>query len=142
MKKTVYIFTLVVILFTAIVTTVSASGDIVVIVNKDNNNPIDKKLIIQIYTGSTKGWPDGTPFFSLDQVDSNPIKKNFYKNIIGKIITTIRAIWAQNIFSGRGLPPKFANQDENMKQLVSTNKNAIGYIHAANIDDSVKVITP
>ena len=52
----------------------------------------------------------------------------------------MRAIWQQNIFSGNGLPPKIVSPDSAMKHLVASNRNAIGYILASQVDASVKVI--
>ncbi len=118
------------------------AGDVMVIVNKGNTNPIDRELIIKIYTGAAAGWPDGSPVTAFDQENDNPVRADFYKQIVGKSRAAIRAIRAQNIFSGRGLPPKLANPDAEMKKLVSSDKNAIGYIHASSMDDSVKAVKP
>ena len=127
---------------TAFTTTVAASEKVVVIVHKDNANVVDKRLIVKIYTGAAKSWPDGTPVFALDQANNSSARSEFYASVVGKSKVTMRAIWAQNIFSGRGLPPKLANLDEEMKELVSNNKNAIGYILSSSADDRIKVINP
>ena len=120
---------------------VSAMADeVVVIVNKENNNPIDRALLIKIYTGAARGWEDGTPILALDLDEARPAREEFYTKIIGKSRGAIRAIWAQNIFTGKGLPPKVANPDVEMKKMVKANKNAIGYIRSSSVDDSVKVV--
>jgi len=127
-------------LLAALLDAPAQAADVVVIVNKDNANPIDRALIINIYTGATRGWPDGTPVFALDQDDNSPVRTDFYANVIGKSRAAMRAIWAQNISSGKGLPPKLAKPDAMIKKLVSGNKNAIGYIHASSVDGSIKVV--
>lgn len=124
----------------ALINSPAQADDVVVIVNKGNTNPIDRALVIKTYTGATRGWPDGTPIFALDQDDDSPIRADFYANVLGKSRAAMRAIWAQNIFSGKGLPPKLANPDAEMKKLVSSNKSSIGYIRATSVDDSVKVV--
>lgn len=126
----------------ATVTIAETSDTVIVIVHKENNNIIDNKLIVGIYTGVITSWPDGTPVFALDQARNTKIKNDYYLNIIGKSKITMRAIWAQNIFSGRSLPPETAEPDEEMKRTVSANKHAIGYIWSSSIDESVKLIKP
>ena len=116
------------------------ASDVVVIVNKDNSNTVNKALVIKIYTGEAKNWPDGGPVFALDQAEASPIRANFNSSVLGKSSGNMKALWAQNIFSGKGLPPKVVDPDVEVKRVVSTNKNAIGYIKASSADDSVKVV--
>lgn len=117
-----------------------AADDVVVIIHKDNPHVIDKDYVIGIYTGRTKGWPDGSPVFPIDQGESSTARTAFYDSVIGRSQRNMQALWAQNIFSGKGLPPKLATPDAEMKHIVSTNRNAIGYIRASELDSSVKVL--
>ena len=116
------------------------AADVVVIVNKANTNVVDKGFVAKIYTGETKNWPDGGPVFAIDQSEDNPIRAYFYSRVLNKNIANMKARWAQNIFSGKGLPPKIVNPDAEVKKIVSSNKNAIGYINASSVDDTVKVV--
>ena len=116
------------------------AGDLVVIVNKDNTNAVDKALVVKIYTGATKNWPDGSPILAIDQSEENPIREEFNAGLLGKTIANLKALWAQNIFTGKALPPKIANPDLEVKKIVSANKNAIGYIKASSVDDTVRVV--
>jgi ABC-type phosphate transport system substrate-binding protein len=116
------------------------ADDVVVIVHKDNTSQIDAAYVAQIYTGTLKGWPDGTPVFALDQMEDTPARRQFYTQIVGKSAAAMKAIWSQNIFAGKGLPPKVASPDAEMKRLVATNRNAIGYVLATQADASVRVI--
>ena len=52
----------------------------------------------------------------------------------------MKAVWARVIFTGKGLPPKVFDPDAEVKKVVSSNKNAIGYIRASSVDSSVKVV--
>ena len=116
------------------------AADVVVIVNKANANAVDKALVVKIYTGEAKNWPDGGPVFPLDQGDDSPIRADFNRSVLGKSSGNMKALWAQNIFSGKGLPPKVVNPDAEVKKIVSANKNAIGYIKSSSVDDTVKVV--
>lgn len=116
------------------------ADDVVVIVNKDNTNPVDRVFVQRVYTGALKGWPDGTPVFALDMPDDSPQRERFCTVVLGKSVTHMRALWSQNIFTGKGLPPKVASPDSEMKRIVATNRNAIGYIRASELDTSVKAV--
>jgi ABC-type phosphate transport system substrate-binding protein len=120
---------------------VAAADDaVVVIVHKDNPHAIDRNYLVAIYTGRLKGWPDGSPVFPLDQSDGSSVREAFYLHFVGRTAANMQAVWAQNIFSGKGLPPKIASPDNEMKRIVSTNRNAIGYIRASEVDDTVRVL--
>ncbi|MDX1251894.1 MAG: hypothetical protein IDH49_06530 [Gammaproteobacteria bacterium] len=114
------------------------AGDVVGIVNKGNANAVDKAFVVKVYTGEAKAWADGGPVFAVDQGESNPVRADFYGNILGKSAANMKALWAQNIFAGKALPPKVVDQDAEVKKVVSANKNAIGYISASSVDDTVK----
>ena len=117
------------------------AADLVMIVNKTNTNPIDRVLVISIYTGNTRYWPDDSgPIFAVDQGEHSVIRAEFYTRILGKSVATMKVLWAQNIFSGRALPPKVADPDAEVKRLIAGNRNAIGYIRAVSADDTVRVI--
>lgn len=119
---------------------VLAADEIAIIVHKDNPAVIDTAYVTRIYTGLLKGWPDGSPVFPLDQSDDAPARRVFYARLVGKSPAAMKAIWSQNIFTGKGLPPKVASPDAEMMRIVSTNRNAIGYMLASQVDASVRVI--
>ena len=115
------------------------AADVVVIVNKANANVVNKAFVAKIYTGETRRWPDGGPIFAIDQREDNPIRADFYSHFLNKSLANMKARWAQHIFSGKGLPPKVVNLDAEVKKIVSSNKNAIGYINASSVDNTIKV---
>ena len=128
------------VLFTGAALSMTAwAADVVVIINKDNTNAVDKEFVVKVYTGVTKNWSDGSPIFSLDQGEENQVRVDFYSSVMGKTSGNMKALWAQNIFSGKGLPPKVFDPDSEVKKVVSANKNAIGYIKSSSVDDTVKV---
>lgn len=121
----------------------SASAEnVLVIVNKDNPNTVDRTYIRQIYMATAKVWPDGAPVVVFDQGEESEARDLFYTTIVGKSAANMRALWSQNIFTGKGLPPRIATPDEQMKRTVAGNRNAIGYIRASALDASVRVLSP
>jgi len=139
MKRTILKYLLA--LFAGAALSLSAwAANVVVIVNKANANTVDKAFVVKVYTGEAKNWPDGGPVFALDQGEDNPIRADFNSSVLGKSSGNMKALWAQNIFAGKGLPPKVVDPDADVKKIIRTNKNAIGYIRAASVDDTVKVV--
>jgi ABC-type phosphate transport system substrate-binding protein len=52
----------------------------------------------------------------------------------------LNAYWARLQFSGAVQPPPEISDSQSVRDLVRHNKNAIGYIEASQVDDSVRVI--
>jgi ABC-type phosphate transport system substrate-binding protein len=116
------------------------ADDIVIIVNRDNMNTVDAVFVQRVYVGAIKGWPDGTAVMVFDQPEGSDAREVFCTTVLKKSVTNVKAIWSQNIFTGKGLPPKITTPDLAIKQAVASNLGAIGYIHAAQLDASVKVL--
>ena len=116
------------------------ADDIVIIVNRDNTNVVDAAFVQRVYVGTIKGWPDGTKVLVLDQPEGSDAREIFCTTVLKKSVTNVKAIWSQNIFTGKGLPPKVTSPDEAIKQAVAANIGAIGYIHASQLDATVKAL--
>ena len=78
--------------------------------------------------------------FARDYGPESDARKLFYSAVLGKSNAAMRAIWSQNIFTGKGMPPKVTAEDGEMKRIVAANRNAIGYIRASQIDKTVRVV--
>jgi len=116
------------------------AGDVVVIVNKANDNSVDKALVAKIYTGESKVWAGGGAINAIDLTDDNPGRASFANDFVGKSPAALKSLWTQNVFTGKAVPPKAMSTDEDVKKAVAANKGAIGYIKASSADDTVKVV--
>ena len=116
------------------------AGNVVVIVNKDNDHTVDKALVTKIYSGEVKAWNNGDKILPLDLLENDPERVSFSNDIVGKSVTSLKFAWAQMMFAGTAVPPKEVQSDADVKKYVSDNQNAIGYIKASSVDDSVKVV--
>lgn len=116
------------------------ADDIVIIVNRNNTNIVDAVFVQRVYVGTIKGWPDGTAVLVLDQPEGSDAREVFCATVLKKSVTNVKAIWSQNIFTGKGLPPKVTTPDQAIKQAVAANVGAIGYIHVAQLDATVKAL--
>ncbi len=118
----------------------AASEDkIVVVVHKENLNTVDLAYIAKIYSGTIRAWPDGSLVVALDQPEDSEARAVFTAQVLNRTIANMRAVWSQNIFTGKGLPPKVATELD-AKKIVASNRNAIAYVHASQVDASLRVV--
>lgn len=52
----------------------------------------------------------------------------------------MKAYWSKLIFSGKAKPLKELSSDSEVLRWMSSTPNAIAYIDASKVDDSVKVV--
>lgn len=116
------------------------AGDVVVIVNKGNDSAVDKATVVKIYSGEAKTWSNGDAVAAFDLPEDNPSRAAFAGEVMGKNLSNMKALWAQNVFTGKAVPPKKLGTDEEVKKSVAATKGAIGYIKASSADDTVKVV--
>jgi len=52
----------------------------------------------------------------------------------------LKAHWSKIIFTGRGKPPKAVATGVELRKLIASNAQSIGYIDRELVDDSVRVV--
>ena len=118
----------------------AASAEIAVIVHPDNHSEMDARDIARIFLGSTRSFPNGTTAEPIDQPEDSLTRAVFVSHVLDMTPRRLKSHWSQLKFSGRGRPPKVVGQDEKIKEAVSKNPSMIGYIDAALVDDTVRVV--
>jgi ABC-type phosphate transport system substrate-binding protein len=116
------------------------SDTVIVVINQNNTNVIDFAYVNKIYSGALRAWPDGSPVIALDHPEDTEVRALFSTQVLNRSVANMRAIWSQNIFTGRGLPPKVISVDSEVRRIVGSNKQAIGYLKASNLEGNLKVI--
>jgi ABC-type phosphate transport system substrate-binding protein len=118
----------------------AAAGDPVLIVNPANNQAIDRHWVAKVYLGEIKSWPGGGAVTVYDLPEDSELRGRFSKEILGRSIANMKALWAQFTFSGKAVPPRQLATDEAVKKAVAADKYALGYIDSASVDDSVRAL--
>jgi len=93
-----------------------------------------------IYLGRTTVFPSGKRVVPVDQKDSSPSKARFLELVLKRDAGQLKAHWSKLIFSGQGVPPAIVGTDSEIKSWVARNPDSLGYIDAAQVDSSVKVL--
>ena len=119
-----------------------AFTEIAVIVNPHNSaSDISGKDLKNIYKLKKTTWPDGSRIEAINLKKTDPLRENFSKAVLKKSASAIERFYLKQALSGKGQPPKVLNSSSDVKKLVESDKNAIGYIDANDVDDSVKVLS-
>lgn len=101
---------------------------------------LSKDQVSDVFLGRVLALPDGRSARPVDQPESNPLRDEFYQKVANKSAAEIKAQWAKLYFTGRGVPPIEGRSSDDVKRIVNSTPNAIGYIDQSALDSSVKVI--
>lgn len=118
----------------------AASADIAIIVNVNNNNTITEKDINRIFLGKNKSFSDGDSVKAVNLKSGNTIRTEFEKKALGKSSKQVKAYWSKLIFSGKAKPLVESGSDAEALEYVAENPEAIAYIDASKLNDTVKVV--
>jgi len=118
-----------------------AHAELVLIAHPGNTTEaLTAKQAKRIYLGKDKSFPGGGRVTAADQEKGSPARVEFYARIVKKSPTKLNSYWSKKLFSGKGAPPPVIGDDEEIKTWVSKHPNGLGYVDAAVLDDSVKVL--
>jgi ABC-type phosphate transport system substrate-binding protein len=117
-----------------------AAEDIIVVVHKENANDIDLAYVAKIYSGAVRSWPDGNPITAIDYPEDADARIRFSAKVLNRSVANMRAIWSQNIFAGKGLPPQVVKNEDDIKRTVLLNKYSIAYLPASLVEGNMRII--
>jgi ABC-type phosphate transport system substrate-binding protein len=117
-----------------------AQANVAVIVHLDNNANITQKDAQRIYLGKSKKFPDGLEALPVNLPKGSQTVDSFNGDFLGRNTSQVTAYWSKLVFTGKGTPPRELDSVADMIQLVSTNRNAIGYVNEKDLVGDVKVL--
>lgn len=118
---------------------VQVIAEVAVITHPSNAAALTSDDVQRLFLGKSKSFPGGAEATPVSNKNDG-VREQFNQALLGKNESQIKAYWSQLVFTGKGTPPKELDNDEAVKQFVANNPSAIGYIDAAKVDGSVKVI--
>lgn len=124
----------------SVFTVTAAYGDIAVVVHPANTSVLDKAAIERIYMGKTNNFDNGRAALPINASKGTATREEFNKLVIGRTDAQVNAYWSKLLFTGKGTPPKELATDQEIIATVSANQDAIGYVDASSVTDSVKVV--
>ncbi len=119
----------------------NTQAEIAIIANKSVSIvSITEAQAAAIFLSQLDVLEDGTQLIPVDQKDDQETRSMFYAKVIKQGAAQLNAYWSRKVFSGEGQPPKKVADDAVVLALVRANPNVIGYVDAAAVNNSVKVL--
>ncbi len=118
----------------------SASAEVAVIANPTSGiASVSNDEIKRLFLGKSKtvGGNKATP---VDQNDESTVREYFYKVVVGKTSSQLRAYWAKLVFTGKGKPPQQLGTDADVVAAVAADASLVGYVDVAAVTGEVSVI--
>jgi len=117
-----------------------AIAEVAIVVHPSNASTFNKSTIKKIFLGKKKSFSNGRAAILLSSPPKNAATKEFNKKVIGKSSNQVNAYWSKMIFTGKGTPPQEMSSTDDIISAIAANPDAIGYIDASAISDSVKIV--
>lgn len=117
-----------------------ALADVAVIVNSNNSDALDKDSISRIFLNKAKAFPNGIKAEPVALDEGHSATDEFNSKVLNKTAAQLTAFWSKLVFTGKGQPPKALASDAEVISAVAANPGAIGYVDAAAVNDSVRVV--
>lgn len=118
----------------------SALAEVVIIVHPSNENSLDSTLVQRLFLGKEKKFPNGSETVAVNQSPDSNIRQSFDQDVLGRSSSQVSAYWSKLVFTGKGVPPKEVNNDNEVIELVSQNPSVIGYVDRASVTNAVKIV--
>ena len=125
----------------ALIASFAAQSQVAVVVGaKSPAAALTAEQAAGLFLGKSDQLPGVGTALLLDQAEGSAVRELFYTKVAGKSGSQVKAAWSRLVFSGKATPPKELGSSAEVKKMVASNANAIGYIEKSAVDASVKVL--
>jgi ABC-type phosphate transport system substrate-binding protein len=114
-----------------------------VVVNERNGvETMSRAVVSRMFLKKVSRWDSGAVALPVDLPPDSPTREAFSRRVLSKSVTSIKAYWQQQIFSGRDVPPPEKVDDAAVLEFVQSNPAAIAYVSSvAPLPRGVRVLT-
>jgi ABC-type phosphate transport system substrate-binding protein len=118
------------------------AGALAVIVNRENTlEEIGAPELRAIFRGETQFWGDGTKIRLVVSPPDRPEGRKFNASVYGMTGDELKKYWIRKVFRGDvGVPPKVLPTDAEIIGCVGSTRSAVGFVDAANVDETVRAL--
>ena len=127
--------------FLAFTGVASLRAEVVVIVHP--SHPIlflSRTDIQKIYLLKKIRWKDEKVIVPINLPMGHPLRGDFSRRFLSRDQDEMESYYLMRALSGKGQPPIVVRSSKEVKELITREKYAIGYIDEKDVDASVKVI--
>lgn len=111
-----------------------AQAEVAVIVNPGAAKAPSQADVSNIFLGKDKSMK------GVDHKDWSATKDKFYSAVTNKSESQLKSYWSGLVFTGKGQPLPSVGGDADVIAKVAAEADAIGYVDAAAVNNSVKVL--
>jgi ABC-type phosphate transport system substrate-binding protein len=121
----------------------SADDDLAVVVNKTNTvDNLTKAQLCKIVLSQQATWPGGKKVTVVLRAPGQPDRKGVLRSVCGMGEDDFTTHQMQASFNGdAGSPPKVVATDEAVRDTVSAQPGAIGFLQTADVNDTVRTVS-
>jgi len=122
----------------------ASRGDAFLLVVNDQNATVtmSRTLVSRYFLKKISRWDSGAVALPVDLPADSPVRDAFSRRVMSKSVSSVKAYWQQQIFSGRDVPPPEKADDASVLEFVRANPAAIAYVSSlANLPQGVRVLT-
>jgi phosphate transport system substrate-binding protein len=129
--------------FAAVAPAIAGDDDLVVVVNKSNTaDNVTKAQLKKMILGEQPSWSAGKKVSVVLRAAGQPERDGVLRSVCGMSEDDFNQSWMRASFNGStATPPKSLATGAAVRQSVTTAAGGIGFLRAADVDDTVKVIT-
>ncbi|MBF0416890.1 MAG: hypothetical protein HQL86_01395 [Magnetococcales bacterium] len=125
----------------AFVSEASLADHLVVVVHPSNAiSAMNRAQLSDLFLGRGATFPDGQRATIIEQARDSRTRETFFRMVNGMSLNQVNSYWARLTFSGRINPPTFMSDSRGVMKTVANNREAIGYVDAGFVDDSVRIL--
>jgi len=100
---------------------------------------VSRDELSDVFLKKVRDWPADGAAHPVDLPPSSAVREEFSRDVLGRSLTAVRTYWAQQIFSGRDVPPPELSEAEALRYVRST-PGAVAYVSAGQPLDDVVVL--
>ncbi len=95
--------------------------------SSSNGKALTPEMAREIFFMRLNSWPDGSPIHVFVLPDNHPLHVRFTKEVLGVYPFQLRSAWDRLVFSGTGVSPTIVESEEEMRALIKSTPDSIGY---------------
>jgi hypothetical protein len=112
---------------------------LVLIVHPSRSDSLTIAEASAIYLKKRRFWTDGEVIVPLNLPAETAAREQFSRRVLGRGSNEMSGYWNQQYFQGV-FPPVTLSSGVAVKRYVASDRNAVGYVEAREVDGSVRVV--
>lgn len=101
---------------------------------------LSKQEVIFLFMGRWRLLPSGILAMPIDQAIDSPERADFYRRLVNKEPSEIKAYWSRLVFSGGSRPPYATENREELVRLINSNPGVISYLDRSQVDSRLRIV--